>query len=372
MQLDGAQVLAWRLRRHALLPAAAASAVEVAQRVLAMRGWPLEGAELAVGVRLADPRPGTVEAALEARELVRSYAWRGGSYVMTHATAAVALAVRRTSRVWESARYQKQGRFELEDWAPWREAVREALAAGPATRAEIWEHARRDPALRRLEQGASGAGSDSLFKPLHWWGDICFGPERDGVSTFRLLDEPAWGGTMEPEDAGPQAVLDHLAAYGPSTEANLRYWLTEGLSAPWNRVEEWVGRLGDQVVRVELDGEQALARALDLEDMLSAPADDESLALVPAFDPWVNGPGTAEERIVPPARRALVSRGSSLVLRAGVVVGTWKVRAKRLEVELFVEAFGGAVPSHVPGLEEATRRVAAVLGRELEPSLATA
>ena len=117
---------------------------------------------------------------------------------MTHDAAAAILAVRGTTRVWESRRYQRQGSFALEDWAPWRAAVRDALGKGPATRAEIWEHVRSDHALAHLEVGASGAGSDSLFKPLHWWGDICFGPDRDGSTTFRLLDgDPLWTGALD-------------------------------------------------------------------------------------------------------------------------------------------------------------------------------
>lgn len=200
--------------------------------------------------------------------------------------------------------------------------MREALADGPATRREIWEHLRRDAALADLEVAASGAGSDALYKPLHWWGDICFGPDRDGASTFRLLTgDPRWSGTPEPDDAGPQAVRDYLASYAPVTHANLRYWLTEGLSAPWRRVTSWLAALGDEVTTVEVDGTDAFVLTADLEDMAGALPDDGVLHL-PAFDPWVNGPGTADERVVPPALRAEVSRGRALEVRGGVVVAT--------------------------------------------------
>jgi len=361
VQLDGARALAWRLDRHGLGRAAEESVVGVASRVLAIRGWPLHLAELAVGVRRPAHQQGDLEAALHRGELLRAYAFRGGSYVMTHAVAAAVLAVRRTTRVWESNRYQQQGSFELSDWEPWRAAVRDALAHGPATRTEIWAHVRHDPALRHLEDGATGAGSDSLFKPLHWWGDICFGPDRDGHSTFRLLDgDPRWTGTLELDEAGPRAVRDYLAAYGPATTANLSYWLTEGLSAPRRRVEAWLDALANEVTAVDVDGVPAFALTSDL-DALSTAQPDDAVLLVPGFDPWVNGPGTADPLVVPPARRAAATRGNNLVLRGGVVGGTWRAKGSRLEVEWFDEAD----PVSPAAFEETVSRLAGLVGRDL-------
>ncbi|NLJ53377.1 MAG: winged helix DNA-binding domain-containing protein [Intrasporangiaceae bacterium] len=250
--------------------------------MVAVRAWPLAPAELAVAIRQESPERGGLALSLERGEIVRSYAFRGGSYVMTHDAAAAILAVRGTTRVWESRRYQRQGSFALEDWAPWRAAARDALGKGPATRAEIWEHVRSDHALAHLEVGASGAGSDSLFKPLHWWGDICFGPDRDGSTTFRLLDgDPLWTGALDLEGAGPRAVRDYLAAYGPATPANLRYWLTEGLSAPWRHVERWIAKLGQDVATVEMDGVEALVLTRDL-DSMSAFEPSEDIASSPS------------------------------------------------------------------------------------------
>ena len=138
-------------------------------------------------------------------ELVRSYAFRGGSYVFTHEAASVLLAVRTATRIWQTDRWQRQGGFAIDDWAPLRDAVRDALGTGPRTRAELGAHLARIPALRHLAAAATeGSGSDALFKPLHWWGDICFGPERDGRSTFRRLDDdPRWPGLPDVDDAAP-------------------------------------------------------------------------------------------------------------------------------------------------------------------------
>jgi hypothetical protein len=52
--------------------------------------------------------------------------------------------------------------------------------------------------------------------------------------------------------------------------------------------------------------------------------------------------GTSDARVVPPARRALVSRSANLLVFRGALAGTWTTRAGRLEVAWFQES--GRVP----------------------------
>lgn len=366
--IDGAQALGWRLRRHGLDLVVPGDATETIRRLIAVRGWPAETAELAVGMRQADPRPGAVEQALEAGDLIRSYAFRGGSYVFTHEAASVLLAARTATRVWETARWQRQGGFAIDDWAPLRDAVRDALRTGPMTRAEVGAHLARTPALRHLaEAAATGSGSDALFKPLHWWGDICFGPARDGQSTFRLFDDARWPGLPDVDEAGRAACLQYLGAYGPATPTSLGYWLTEGLGVPRRRLEGWLRDLGDELSTVEVDGERLLVRSADVAELEAAEPSD-AVVLLPGFDPWVFGPGTADPRIVPAARRSLVSKGSNLAVARGVVAGTWRARGATLAVSWFTEA--GEPPT--AALEEQVERVAGFRGQALAISVEVA
>ncbi|TNU73201.1 winged helix DNA-binding domain-containing protein [Miniimonas arenae] len=418
--LDVARALDWRLERHALAPVAGTDAVDVVRRVVAQRAWPREAAEASVAVRLAVPLTvpaggddgaadaGTLDRALAAGTLVRAYAFRGGSYLMAPDDAADLLTVRCTTRIWETARYQAQVHFALADWAPLRAAVRDALADGPLIRPELADHLARTPDLAHLAQAAaSGAGSDALIKPLHWWRDVCFGPDRDGLTTFRLattapsdLEESLSDAAIDA--AGRRSVLRYLASYGPATWANLDYWLTEGLSVPRRRLRTWVAELGDQVTEVMLDGEPRLVRSADLEQMRGVagvrPADSGGcggtagaggrvgggsaggssfdgtavVRLLPAYDPWTLGPGTADALVVPPARRALATRGSPLVIRDGIVTGAWRrVRERgrtRIVVTWFAES--GAAPEAALAAEVA--RLGRALGEasELELELA--
>jgi hypothetical protein len=359
MRLDEASALAWRLRRHGLGESPDASgAVDVARRVLAVRGWPKRTADFATGTRLAAPDLTGVDRGLASGELVRSYAFRGGSYVLTPDMAADVLTVRTATRVWETRRYQDQGAFTIDDWRPFREAIAGLLAAGPLTRTAISRGLENIAGLAHLAPAALGTGSDSLYKPLHWWGDICFGPSSDGEATFRLLHGPHGFAGVSLDEAGPRVVADYLRSYGPATEANLEYWLTEGLSVPRRLVAAWIAQLGDAVVEVQVDGRRCLVHGADREDVAATEPFDV-VRLLPGYDPWVMGPGTADERIVPAAQRGAATRGADLVVRNGVVSGTWRVRAHTVEVMWLRDA--GAAPR--AAVEAEVERVSGLLGK---------
>jgi Winged helix DNA-binding domain len=339
---------------------------DVADRVLAFRGWPFDLAELMVRIRLTAPGAGGLTRALETGEVIRSYAFRGGSYVFTPEVASVLLACRTTTRVWETRRYQQQGHFTLDDWQPWRDAVREVLSNGPAARDEIGKHIARTSALRHLAEGATGFGSDSLYKPLFWWGDICFGPSRGGQATFRLLDgDPRWPGLPDVDTAGRRSVALYLGSYGPATLDNLEYWLSDGLSVPRRRLGEWLAELGDTITSVSVDGVSAYALTSDL-DRLSDAEPSHAVRLLPGYDPWILGPGTADTRLLDPKRRAMATKGANLLIRGGRVSGTWRVRGNDVAVSWFDEA--GPVPT--PALEAEVERIAHFRGQELNLTLA--
>ncbi|MGO1560832.1 hypothetical protein CZ771_06155 [Actinomycetales bacterium JB111] len=362
---DRDAALAWRLTRQALDRAEDLDVVDVVRRVIAMRAWPADLAELTVAARRSRPEIGDLQAALDDGSVIRSYAHRGGSYVFTHDVAAVVLAVRRDSRIWEKARWQRQGDFSIDDWEPFRRAVRELLADGPRTREEIAAHLAASPSLRHLATGATGVGADSLYKPLHWWGDICFGPARDGQATFRLLrGDPRWPEPLDPDDAGRRAIVLYLAAYGPAPAENLAYWFVESLGLPRRRLDTWVQDLAGEVDRVTIGSRQCVALAADI-DAIRAAEPTDAVHLLPGFDPWVMGPGTADPDVVPPDRRALASRGANLVIRGGVVVGTWRARETTVEVSWFAEAG----PPSDGDLAAETERLGRLLGRELEPAV---
>lgn len=353
MRLDGARTLAWRLRRHGLgttaggrRAGAASDVFDAVGRMLAVRSWPPESSDRAAGMRSAVPEPGAVARAITDGRLVSAYSFRGGAFVCTPEHAADILAVRTATRAWETARFQQQGGYELDDWELFRAAMRDLLADGPATRSEIGAHLAGTMGLEHLAASAEkGWGADALVKPLHWFRDICLGPKRDEQTTYQLATSmpsaPVGGALPDPElDAvGRRAVESYLGAYGPVTALNLDFWFVQGIGAPKRRLRGWLDDLGDAVTTVRVwDGAggevEAWVRTADLDEIRSAGPTDV-VRLLPAFDPWTYGPGSKDTRVLPAQRRSLGTNGAPFVVRGGVVAGTWRLRDDRVSVTWF-------------------------------------
>ncbi|WP_454050068.1 DNA glycosylase AlkZ-like family protein [Cellulomonas sp. Marseille-Q8402] len=365
MAVSSAQALTWRLGRQHLVEGAA-SAGDVVRRLGAVPAWSGDP-DLAVRRRLADPEPGALAAAVRDGTLIRTFAFRGSTHLLAAEDAGVHLVLRSAGRQWELRSWQEHYELRPADWPALLDAVRAAVADGPVTRDQLVASVTAVPRFRHLGPGLSHPGM-TLLKPLAWQGALCFGPGDDGQVTFASpAASPRWGGLPDLEDAGRRAVLAYLAAYGPATRANLRYWLVEGLSAGRRRVERWTDELvGGEVVELEVDGEPALVRREDVAG-LEATERTTAVTLLPGHDQWVLGPGTADTRVVPAAHRAAVTRGANLVLRAGTVAGTWTTAGRALEVTWFA---AGAAPDD--GLVAEAGRLSGLLGRELDVRESTA
>lgn len=365
MTISSAQALAWRLGRQHLVTGAP-SAVDVVRRLGAVPAWSGD-AELAVRRRLTDPVPGAVAAAVRSGDLLRTFAFRGSTHLMAADDAGVHLAVRTASRQWALRSWQENYDLRPDDWPALLDAVRSALADGPLTREAFAAAVTAVPRFSHLGPALLHP-SMTLLKPMAWHGELCFGPVVDGQPTLASPSaSPRWGGLPGLDDAGRRAVLGYLSAYGPATRANLHYWLAEGLSAGRRRVEVWTDQvLQDAAVEVDLDGEPALLLREHVAEVEAAEPTD-TVTLLGGHDQWVLGPGTADTRVVPAARRAAVTRGAALVLRGGVVAGTWAAGADALDVTWFAEA--GRAPR--AALEAEAGRVAALLGRARDVRVTT-
>jgi hypothetical protein len=351
------QALAWRLRRQLLQPVGTGSVGDVVGRLGAVPAYPETTPELAVGLRRAGSRFGDVARALEAGEVFKSYAFRGATHLLTPEEGGAYLALRASGRQWELPSWQETYGLAPGDWPAFRETVRQAVAEGPLTRQELAGVVARRRAFRTAAAGLSSR-SDTLLKPLMWQGDLCFGPARDGEGTVQGLHRVA---LPDIDDAGRSAVEAYVRTFGPTSADGIQYYLGAGLSARRKALVGWLDDLSDRLVGVDIDGEDLLLFADDVDDLASTVA-SRTVCLVPAADPWVMGPGTADPHVVPPGHRQLATRGANLVLANGVVAGTWTRRADILTVA-WLEA---SDPPDLNLLGEEAARLAAVLGIELD------
>ena len=193
---------------------------------------------------------------------------------------------------------------------------------------------------------------------------MSFGPPRDGRATFQRLDRnPRWAGLPDLNEAGVRAVEAYFRTYGPATPDHLRYWLGNGLGAGRKRIQGGSPPSATRLAAVDIEGDAGYVMADDVDALAATPA-TTSVRLLPAYDQWVLGPGTADVHVVPPisgswSPAAPMSRSS-----AASCPGRGRLREDRVAIDWFA----GAPP---PGkaLEDEVERLATMLGQPLESSI---
>ena len=364
MSLSWPRALAWRMRQQLLDPVGTESVAGVVRRLGAIPAQLDAAAELAIRTRRARSRSGEVARALAEGRIIKTFAFRGATHLMTPEDGGAYLALRGASRMWELPSWQSFYDLTPSDWPLLREAVREALADGPLTREELGAAVTARPKFRHLGF-AFADKSWTLPKALAWHGELSFGPPRDGHATFQRLDgNPRWAGIPELDEAGMHAVEAYFRAYGPATPGHVHYWLGEGLGAGRKRIKSWIAAFGDRLAPVDIDGEPALVLREDFDDLAATPA-TTAVRLLPGYDQWVLGPGTADSHVVPPARRALVSRQANIVIAGGVVSGTWSLTDDHVITAWFAEAG----PPAREALADEVSRLAAIVDRPLQSTI---
>jgi hypothetical protein len=159
----------------------------------------------------------------------------------------------------------------------------------------------------------------------------------------------------------------YFAAYGPATIDGFGTWLAGGWFGK-RQLRTWFEELGDRVAEVEVDGERAYVLAEDLDELASA-RPTRAVRLLPGFDQYVMGPGTADGHVVPTARRAAVSKQSGwispVVVAGGVVCGTWELDGEQVRIAWFSEA--GRPPRKA--LDSEVARLSSILDRDVRPAI---
>ncbi|MFE7857726.1 winged helix DNA-binding domain-containing protein [Streptomyces sp. NPDC057403] len=323
--------------RHRLAgPARGAAPEEIADALVALHGTDPATVYLAVGARLTDPArtvPETDRALYEDRSLVRMHGMRHTVFVfptpltaVVHASTGLAVAARERAKL--VADMAKAGAPD----AAWLKEVEEsALAAlgrrGQATAAELAED---EPRLRERFAYAAGKGyegvhtvSARLLRVLGVEGKVVRGrPLGSWTSTqFRWALAPAH---PELDLAGAQAELigRWLAACGPATEADLKWWTGWKVTD----VRRALAAIGARPV--SLDEGTGYVVEGDA-DPVAGPVEPWA-ALLPALDPTAMGWQSRDWYLAPELRPSLFDRSGNVgptVWWDGRVVGGWAQRA---------------------------------------------
>lgn len=369
-QLSWDGVLAWRMRRQLLEPVGTRGVVETVRALCGVQAQVASSAELAIALRRRKSEAGDVGQALSDRLLMRTWAMRGTLHLLDSAQASAYLALVGALRTWERPAWQRTFGVTAAEIEVLAEAVSEVLEGRVLERDELIEEVAAKTGNRDLDEHLR-SGWGAVLKPMAWMGLLCNGPSRGNRVTFTSpgswLED--WPGVPDPETAARVAIPAYLRVYGPATINSFDAWLTRGSSRKAD-LRAWFALLEDELVTVEVEGEECYALTADLEE-LKAAAPSRAVRLLAGFDQYLLGPGTADPRIVPPHRRKQVSKTagwiSPVVLVGGRVAGVWGLDGDLVLITLFEES--PTPPGEM--LEAEVRRVAAFLARDLGVSVMT-
>jgi hypothetical protein len=357
------------MQRQLLDPIGRLSVADVVRRLGGVQAQVASSAELAVRLRRDASRPGEVARALSDGRLVKTWAMRGALHLLTAEEGGAFLSLMAAGRSWERPAWSRYFGMTPERVERLRIAAREALDGKVLTRDELVEAVTRKPGLEDVGEALRSSWG-TVFKPLAWQGDLCFGPSQGNRATFMLpaAASTRWAGLPDPDVAAPIAIGAYLGAYGPASVDAFGNWLAGGWFGK-RRLRALFEALGDRLVEVDVDGEPLYVLAEHLDELASAKP-TETMRLLGGFDQYVLGPGTSDVHVVPPGRRAAVSRQagwiSPVVVAGGVVCGTWELDGEQVRIGWFTGV--GTPPRRA--LEAEVARLAAVLECELQAVIA--
>jgi hypothetical protein len=368
-------VLAWRVARQQLAERAPrAAALSVVERIAGLHAQLTASAELTLWARVADLERYAVARALwEERSLVKTWAMRGTLHLLPAAELGL----------WVGAQAALKPRYEVGSWLRHHgltrsqaeamlEAIPAALDGRLSTREELAGDVARITGIAGLD-GKLRGGFGDLLKPAAFRGELCFAPGDGRNVRFARPDQ--WLGSWEPvdvEEAVRVVTRRYLAAYGPANGEALARWF--GMPSPAG-ARRWLAALGDEVVTVDVEGEQLVMLAADV-DEAEAAEPSGVVRLLPAFDHYVVAAPRDADAVLPAAHRARVYRPqgwlSPVVLVDGRMAGIWLHERKGDRLVVEIEPFGRLPRAVKGGVQAESEALAAFLGGELELTFAGA
>ena len=286
-----------RLGSRHYLAEPADTAVDVAEALVALHGTDPASVHLTAAARMREPDVAAVERALyDERRLLRMLAMRRTVFTVRAELAPVVQAACSD----EVARRERRKTVQFIEQAglgddAWLREVEEATLAALRARGEAFTADLSDDVPRLKERIVLAEGKAYEARPaianrvllgLAVTGRIIRGRPRGSWTSSQFSWSPieSWlpdGLPAVPaEQARAELVRRWLAAYGPGTAADLKWWT--GLTL--TQIRKAIGQI--DVEMVDLDGADGYVLAGDAEPV---PTPEPWVALLPALDPTVMG-----------------------------------------------------------------------------------
>jgi hypothetical protein len=352
-------VAARRLVNQQIASPRLSSVLELVRWMGAVQAQDYRGGLWATGLRLSGIDAAGVEAAIAARQIVRTWPMRGTLHFVPAEDARWMLDLL-ASRIDAGAagRYRRLG-LERADFTRGERLIVRALEGGRTLT--------RPEAYALLERGGISTtemrGLHVLFHLSHQ-GLICQGPRRERQPTFVLLEE--WirkSKSPTRDEALATLATRYFSSHGPATLADFVWW--SGL------------RVNEARLAIAAAGARLTKESWDGRDWWSGPrtrtrrsrSRSGQTVLLPPWDEYIvayRDRQAATGHLSNHAKDRLRTVGSSLLVIDGRVRGAWRMTARAGFARFAAEYWTAVTRTEKEAVREAARRYGRFFGLELD------
>ena len=310
----------------------------------------------AFGVRLPNSADATIEAALDAGELVRTHVLRPTWHIVSGQDVRWMLAL--TSKYIKASAAIRDRDLGIDSalYTRTNDLIAKALEGGKnLTREEI---------MQELEKGGVETNSS---RAVHFMmnaeqdGIVCNGVMRDKKQTYALLDEKVKPGlVLSRDEAFANLAGRYFNSHAPATLPDFQWW--SGL--PMSEARAGLESIKSQLHSFQLEGKTYFMG----ESNHPAAIPETSIFFLPAFDEYTVSYKDRSTVFDPQwHKNAITSNGifKPIIVRNGQVIGIWKRTVQKNKVVVEVEFFDPKDTLELEVMEKAVAGFGRFLGLEV-------
>jgi hypothetical protein len=323
--LTSGAINAWRMASHGLLGPRWQQPAEAVAGLGGIQAQYSRWALWSAGLRVPGATEESVQRALDAREIVRTWAFRGTLHFIAASDLPWLLPLLAPRIIASNARRYRQLGLDEAAFARTNEVIERLLQGGK-------QRVRSEIARGLAAEGISAQGQRApyLLQRAALDGVICQGPQRGREPTYVLL--PEWiGAQPAPKgDDGPAALARrYFDAHGPATVRDLAWWAGLTVTAARQALDGV-----SSLIRVAADGVEMWATT----EPPATPGGPVAY-LLPPFDDYVLGYKDRSWALEPAFAKRVNAGGGILkpaIVVDGAVAGIWSrtIRGGRMVVTL--------------------------------------
>jgi hypothetical protein len=309
----------------------------------------------AIGLRMDGATLADIDAAVERREIARTWPMRGTLHWVAAEDLRWMVALMAPRAMAKAAARTRQLEIDADVLKTARDAFGRVLADGPPiTRPEAY--------AVFAENGLNPEGQRGIhiLSNLAHEGTLCFGPHRGKQPTFVLVDRWLPPAPAKNRDDALATLADrYFTSHGPATVRDFAWWTGLTLTD---------ARAGLEYVKSGLERLNVGETEYWMAPPRPAPAaaGQPALHLLPGFDEYILGYQDRTAVLAPEFARLVVPGNNgmfmaTIVNERGRVIGTWRRSVAKGIVRVVPEMFAGESVDGM-GLEAAGERLGGFLG----------